>query len=202
MSHCIKNLITYILLTALVVVLWPHLVFYLTSKHKQLINDDFQVAKRKKGIDLWSFYSFLFILFTDPYYRKMFYHRIGKISIVIRWYLPGAFSFEPSCPCIGGGVFLAHPSSTFLNAKTIGSNFTCRQNTTIGNKYGGDKAIPVIGDNVTIGANACIIGDIVIGNNVSIGAGSVVVKDVPDNAVVAGNPSRIIRYNNADSDSR
>lgn len=34
-----------------------------------------------------------------------------------------------------------------------------------------------------------------IGNNVTIGAGSVVVKDVPDNAVVVGNPARIIKYN-------
>lgn len=40
-----------------------------------------------------------------------------------------------------------------------------------------------------------IIGNVHIGNNVIIGAGSVVVKDVPDNAVVVGNPARIIKYN-------
>lgn len=56
------------------------------------------------------------------------------------------------------------------------------------------KGSPVIGDNVFIGANALVIGKVVVGNNVCIGAGSVVVKDVPDNAVVVGNPARIISY--------
>ena len=36
---------------------------------------------------------------------------------------------------------------------------------------------------------------IMIGDNVTIGAGSVVVKDIPDNAVVVGNPAKIIKYN-------
>ena len=53
--------------------------------------------------------------------------------------------------------------------------------------------IPTIGDNVSIGANVNIIGNITIGNNVEIGAGSVVVNDIPDNCVVVGNPARIIR---------
>lgn len=33
-----------------------------------------------------------------------------------------------------------------------------------------------------------------IGNNVIIGAGAVVTKDIPDNAIVAGNPAKIIKY--------
>jgi acetyltransferase-like isoleucine patch superfamily enzyme len=37
---------------------------------------------------------------------------------------------------------------------------------------------------------------------VTIGAGSVVVKDVPDNAVVVGNPGRIIKYNMLDSQTK
>ncbi|MGI2109506.1 acyltransferase [Shewanella frigidimarina] len=46
----------------------------------------------------------------------------------------------------------------------------------------------------SIGANATILPSIVIGTNSMIGAGSVVTKDVPDNAVVIGNPAKIIRY--------
>lgn len=46
---------------------------------------------------------------------------------------------------------------------------------------------PRIGDNVLIGANAVLIGDIYIGNNVKVGAGAVVTKDIPDNSTVIGN---------------
>lgn len=46
----------------------------------------------------------------------------------------------------------------------------------------------------SIGANATLLGGIVIGENAMIGAGAVVTKDVPANALVVGNPARIIRY--------
>lgn len=51
----------------------------------------------------------------------------------------------------------------------------------------------IIGDNCYVGTGAIILGPIIIGNNVTIAAGAVVTNDVPDNAVVAGNPARIIR---------
>lgn len=50
-----------------------------------------------------------------------------------------------------------------------------------------------IGDNVWFGGNCVVLPGVTIGNNVVVGAGSVVTKDVPDNAVVAGNPAKIIR---------
>jgi UDP-2-acetamido-3-amino-2,3-dideoxy-glucuronate N-acetyltransferase len=46
----------------------------------------------------------------------------------------------------------------------------------------------------SIGANATLLAGIHVGEGAMIGAGSVVVKDVPDNAVVAGNPAKILRY--------
>lgn len=46
----------------------------------------------------------------------------------------------------------------------------------------------------SVGANSTILPGITIGSNAMIGAGSVVTKDVPDNAVVIGNPAKIIRY--------
>ncbi len=51
-----------------------------------------------------------------------------------------------------------------------------------------------IGDNVWLGGNAVIMPGVTIGNNAVIGAGSVVTKDIPDNAVAAGNPCRVLRY--------
>jgi acetyltransferase-like isoleucine patch superfamily enzyme len=46
----------------------------------------------------------------------------------------------------------------------------------------------------SIGSNATILCGITIGENALIGAGAVVTKNVPANAVVAGNPAKIIKY--------
>ena len=55
------------------------------------------------------------------------------------------------------------------------------------------RGCPSIGNNVFIGTNSCILGNVKIGNNVVIAAGAVVVHDVPDNVTVAGVPARIIK---------
>lgn len=46
----------------------------------------------------------------------------------------------------------------------------------------------------SIGANATLLPGITVGENAMVGAGAVVTKDVPDNAVVFGNPAKIVRY--------
>jgi len=58
------------------------------------------------------------------------------------------------------------------------------------NKY----AITVIQKGASIGANATILPGITIGKNAMVGAGSVVTDDVPPNAIVMGNPARIVNY--------
>lgn len=45
----------------------------------------------------------------------------------------------------------------------------------------------------SIGSGATILANVTIGENAMVGAGSVVTKDVPANAVVAGNPARVLR---------
>ena len=52
----------------------------------------------------------------------------------------------------------------------------------------------LIRESASIGANATILCGIVIGRNAMIGAGAVVLQDVPANAIVVGNPAKIIRY--------
>lgn len=48
--------------------------------------------------------------------------------------------------------------------------------------------------NASIGSGSTILANVTVGENAIVGAGSVVTKDVPANAIVAGNPARLLRY--------
>jgi acetyltransferase-like isoleucine patch superfamily enzyme len=52
----------------------------------------------------------------------------------------------------------------------------------------------VVKKGASIGSGATILSKVTIGENAIVGAGSTVTKDVPENAIVAGNPARILRY--------
>lgn len=80
----------------------------------------------------------------------------------------------------------------------IGSNCMIGQHVTIGGGNSKYPGVPKIGNNVYISHGAIVFGGITIGNNVTIGANAVVTKPVPDNAVVAGVPAKILRYKNCD----
>jgi len=102
---------------------------------------------------------------------------------------------------IGKGLSLFHGHALVLNqGVVIGENCTLRNSTTIGHKKltdGSFSACPRIGNNVDIGANVCIIGDVTIGDNVIIGAGTVVIKNIPSDCVVVGSPARILEKKQA-----
>lgn len=85
---------------------------------------------------------------------------------------------------ISPGITFAHYQGIVISrACIIGKNFHIRQNTTIGVKTGENARI-IIGDNVELGANCCIIADdITIGNNVKIGAMAFINKSIPDNCL-------------------
>lgn len=175
----------------------PHyLVFILIGGKRNLIFCDLQVIEGQINIKLPIRLQFVYQLHTNRYFRSVFYYRIGPaLDLLISWYRPGdKYFWIPFSTKVGKGLKYAHPYSTVLNAESIGENFCCIHCTTIGKK---DGHRPRIGNNVTCGCNVTIIGDITIGNNVTIGAGSVVVKTVPDNAVVVGNPARVIKYKEA-----
>lgn len=101
------------------------------------------------------------------------------------------FNSSPHFPHGLNGIIVSH------NAH-IGYNSTIYHQVTIGENE--KKEAPKIGNNVIIYAGAKVIGNVVIGNNVIIGAGAVVVKNIPDNAIVAGVPAKIIRYREEKAD--
>ena len=54
----------------------------------------------------------------------------------------------------------------------------------------------VIKKGASVGSGSTILANVTVGENALVGAGSVVTKDVPANAIVAGNPAKLLRYIN------
>lgn len=97
----------------------------------------------------------------------------------------------PASAKIGHSFYIGHFGGIILNAKvSIGNNCNISQGVTIGvSGQGGKRGVPVIGNDVYIGANAVLAGKISIQDNAVIGACSLVTTDVEENAVMLGVPA-------------
>lgn len=119
---------------------------------------------------------------------------------VYLYYLKKHQSYIPLTATIGGNLRIIHLTGIHVASNAIiGNNCTMYQHVTIGSNYLEKTkcpGAPVIGNNVLIGANACIIGGVNIGDNVKIGAGCIVTEDIPSNSVVVMNKPRVIIKNN------
>lgn len=95
---------------------------------------------------------------------------------------------------IGEGTEFAYGGLSLVIHKNavIGKNCMIGQCITIGRVPGTGKEIPVIEDNVYIGAGARILGGINIGNNSIIAPNAVVTRDVNPCSVVGGIPAKLI----------
>ncbi|MDV6233160.1 serine O-acetyltransferase [Rhodococcus cercidiphylli] len=124
-----------------------------------------------------------------PPRARRFYHPIYYIlvDVVMGISLPLQTQIAP-------GLLLRHGQGIVISWKCrIGSNCEIHQNVTLGEK---DNAAPTLGDNVTVGANAVLLGGIHVGSGASIGAGAVVLHDVPAGATAVGKAARIIESSN------
>lgn len=129
--------------------------------------------------------------------RWFYLHNLILFAKIIRGGIFFLFnSFIPYTCEIGNGTTFGYKGMGVVihSRAVIGRDCTIAQQVTIGGRSG-IYEVPVIGDNVYLGAGCKVLGNVKIGNNSIVGANAVVLHDVPDNAVVAGIPARIIRIN-------
>ena len=172
-----------------------------------LIHSDYKKYKKYGG-------NFLTIVFFTQGFWAVFQYRIAHVVYKIKTpILKQLFQFLcllwqklieistgisiPASVSIGHSFYIGHFGGIIINAKaSIGNNCNISQGVTIGVSGIGEKrGVPIIGDEVYIGANAVVAGKIHIGNNVLIGACSMVNCSIPDSAVVIGVPAIIISKN-------
>lgn len=105
----------------------------------------------------------------------------------------------PYSASIGEAFYIGHFGSIIINASAvIGDNCNISQGVTIGvSGRGENRGVPSIGNNVYMGCNATIAGNIQVGDNAVIGANSLVVSDVPPSTTVVGVPAKVVNSNDS-----
>lgn len=159
---------------------------------KKISLANFFKAYRNQG------FRFIFFQRIAFFYNKNIFLKI--ISKIMARHYCYKFGFQiPTTTKIGKGVFFSHFGTVVINENAvIGDNCNINHNVTIGRQNrGSKKGSPTIGNLVWLGTGSVIVGNITIGNNVLIAPNSYVNFNVPSNAIVVGNPGKIIERENA-----
>jgi len=153
------------------------------------------------------------ILFAYPGFHARQFHRFAHT--LYKWHIPffpryishisrflTGIEIHPGAT-LGEGVFIDHGMGVVIGETAIvGDNVTIYQGVTLGGtSLQKVKRHPTLGNNVVVGVDAKVIGNITIGDNTRIGAGSVVVKSAPPNCTVVGNPGRIVAVHDPETDT-
>ncbi len=96
---------------------------------------------------------------------------------------------------IGAEPFIDHGSGVVIGETAeVGDRVTIYQGVTLGGTgFARGKRHPTVGDDVTIGSGAKLLGPINVGSGSKIGANTVVIEDVPPSSTVVGNPGHPVR---------
>jgi len=157
---------------------------------------------RLRSIKGWSTGRALFdVLLLDSGFQALMLYRTGHT--LRRWGIPLlpalcrrlsiAFCGVDILPQarIGPGCYIPHGVGLVVGGNTvIGANCTLLQGVTLGEARFASDTCPTVGNGVTIGAGARILGGIEVGDGATIGAGAVVLDDVPAGHIAVGVPAR------------
>jgi serine O-acetyltransferase len=151
----------------------------------------------REGLLAQGFWALQFYRFASI--RYVFKNRVLRAPFAITYIFLSKFSqvffgiYIGSHARIGKRLTIEHFGGIVIhNNAVIGDDVIIRQGVTIGNKsMDAPLDAPMIGNGVSIGAGAKILGAIKIGDNVQIGANAVVITDIPANSIAVGVPAII-----------
>jgi serine O-acetyltransferase len=160
---------------------------------------DFHRLRTIKGWSPWR--AFLDVLCFDAGFQALMLHRLAHAAV--RAGIPAvpafcrrlsvAFCGVDILPRaeIGGGCIIPHGVGIVIGGTAaLGEDCTLLQGVTLGEARFDELACPKVGNRVTLGARATLLGGIEVGDDAMVAAGAVVLADVPAGATVAGVPAR------------
>lgn len=170
-------------------------------KHEVIGNLE-DVGDFLKKEDVYFFIAFAGFSNPEESYKKILEISIPKEKLINiihqQTYIPNKY-----CK-VGDGILVAPfaqigPESEIGDYTTLLGNSFIGHNTLVGNfvHIASNAVIGAnnkIGQGTHIGTNSVTRENVIIGKNVIVGSGSVVLNDIPDNAIVVGNPARIVKY--------
>ncbi len=115
------------------------------------------------------------------HYDASIKHTLACLSYIAESQTGGKLYYSAE---IGEGLTVVHPQGLIVGSRVVvGRRCRLYQGVTIGDRYKSNRK-PVLGDDVTVYANATILGDVRIGDRVVVGAGTLVVRDVEQDCSV------------------
>lgn len=154
------------------------------------------------------------LLVINPGVSAVYWHRVARTiylfgprfltlsRIFDRWteFVTGAQL--PGESDIGVGLRVYHPNGLVVSPKSkLGERVSLHSDVVLGVRDGDWRVeAPMVGDDVTLGTGAKLLGSIHIGDRSIVGANSVVMKDVPADHIAVGIPAKVIPQKKGDPD--
>ncbi len=172
---------------------------------RQLIASDIERFAEHTGVKL-TFTKKISIFFM-PSIQAIFLHRLGRYLYLHGWRTTSRILFTlniiiwgtdiPPMTRIGRSFYMPHTIGITIFG-VLGDRCTCYAQAALGGGSGDDRDIgagnglPMLGDNVLVGARALVVGPVRIGSGSLLGANSFVTFDVPENSTVVSTPAKIL----------